>query len=107
MALSTVAQPVEQEPCFLRQTCLGSEAVYELLEDNGETVTVEVVRAPGLTAGTQLRLMAQVAQAMERLGPDADVRRIRRFVPPAFSGRDGLSDRVSAVIGRRGALRPN
>jgi len=47
--------------------------------------------------------MARAAWAMERLDP-GDVQRVRRFIPPD-SGRDTLSDRVSAVIGRRGALR--
>jgi hypothetical protein len=98
---------LELAPCFLRHTCLGSEAVYEVLEENDQTVTVEVVRAPGLTAGMRVRLMAHAAQAMERLGPDGDVRRVRRFVPPPSSGRDAFSDRVSAAIGRRGALRSN
>jgi hypothetical protein len=55
----------------------------------------------------RVRLMAHAAQAMERLESDADVQRVRRFIPPATSGRDSLSDRVSAAIGRRGALRSN
>jgi hypothetical protein len=93
----------EQAPCFLRHTCLGTEAIYEVVEEDGETVTAEVVRAPGLTAGMRVRLMARAAWAMERLDP-GDVQRVRRFIPPD-SGRDTLSDRVSAVIGRRGALR--
>jgi hypothetical protein len=77
-----------------------------VLEEDGETVTAAVVRAPGLAAGMRVRLMARAAQAMEQLD-DAGVHRVRRFVPPASSGRDALSDRVSAAIGRRGALRSN
>jgi len=98
---------LERAPCFLRHTCLGTEAVYEVLEEHGETVTAAVVRAPGLAAGMRVRLMAHAVQAMERLESDADVQRVRRFIPPATSGRDSLSDRVSAAIGRRGALRSN
>ncbi|MGD0980740.1 MAG: hypothetical protein ABR946_04585 [Solirubrobacteraceae bacterium] len=97
---------LERAPCFLRHTCLGSEAVYEVLEENDETVTAAVVRAPGLAAGMRVRLMARAVQAMERLD-DGEVQRVRRFVPPASSGRDDLSDRVSAAISRRGALRLN
>jgi hypothetical protein len=98
---------LERTPCFLRHTCLGSEAIYEVLEEDGETVTAAVVRAPGLAAGMRVRLMARAAQAMEQLDPDAGVHRVRRFVPPASSGRDALSDRAAAAIGRRGAFRSN
>jgi hypothetical protein len=51
---------------FLRQERLGSEAVYEILAEDDEIVTVEVVRAPGLPRGTHLRLLADAARAMER-----------------------------------------
>jgi hypothetical protein len=51
---------------FLRQERLGSEAVYEILAEDDEIVTVEVVRAPGLTCGTHVRLLADAARAMER-----------------------------------------
>jgi hypothetical protein len=98
---------LERAPSFLRHTCLGSEAVYEVIEEDDEIVTAEVVRAPGLAAGTCVRLIAAAAHAMERLEPGADVHRVRRFIPPASSGRDELSDRVSAALGRRGALRSN
>ncbi|MGD1050296.1 MAG: hypothetical protein ABR947_04415 [Solirubrobacteraceae bacterium] len=51
---------------FLRQELLGSEAVYEILDEDDETVTVEVVRAPGLPCGMHVRLLADAARAMER-----------------------------------------
>jgi hypothetical protein len=98
---------LERAPCFLRHTSLGTEAVYEVLEEDGETITAAVVRAPGLVAGMRVRLMAHAAHAMERLDPGPDVDRIRRFIPPTASDRDALGDRVSAAIGRRGALRSN
>jgi hypothetical protein len=51
---------------FLRQERLGSEAVYEILEEDEDIVTAEVVRAPGLVCGTRVRLLADAARAMER-----------------------------------------
>src|ERR1700690_1983723 len=43
---------LDRPPCFLRQELLGSEAVYEILEEDDELVTAEVVSAPGLPRGT-------------------------------------------------------
>ncbi len=69
--------------CFLSQRLLGSEAVYELLEEGEETVTVVVVRAPGLTAGSQLRLMTRATRAMERVdGLVSPVAEAADFVAP-------------------------
>lgn len=51
---------------FLRQERLGSEAIYEVLAEDDEVVTVQVVRAPGLPCGTHVRLLADAARAMER-----------------------------------------
>ena len=51
---------------FVKQTLLGSEAVYEILDERAGLVTAEVVSAPGLTPGMRLRLMASAAAAMER-----------------------------------------
>jgi hypothetical protein len=96
---------LERAPCFLRHTSLGSEAVYEVLDEDAGIVTAAVVRAPGIPSGTRVRLMARAAQAMERLEPGADVHRVRRFIPPAASGRDRLSERVASAIGRGSALR--
>jgi hypothetical protein len=51
---------------FVRQRLLGSEAVYEILDERAGLVTAEVVSAPGLAPGMRLRLMASAAGAMER-----------------------------------------
>jgi hypothetical protein len=51
---------------FLRQELLGSEAVYEVVEEGDEIVTAEVVSAPGLPRGTRVELLARAARAMER-----------------------------------------
>ncbi len=51
---------------LLRQELLGSEAVYEIVGQDGDVVTAEVVRAPGLPCGTRVRLLADAARAMER-----------------------------------------
>jgi hypothetical protein len=51
---------------FLYQERLGSEAVYEILDEDDEIVTVEVVHAPGLPCGSHVRLLADAARAMER-----------------------------------------
>jgi hypothetical protein len=45
--------PQDVAKCFVRQRMLGSEAVYELLEQGDETSTAVVVRAPGLAAGSR------------------------------------------------------
>jgi hypothetical protein len=58
---------LELNPCLLRQRKLGSEAVYRLLEESDEMVTVAVVRAPGLRAGTNLRLVGSAAREMQRI----------------------------------------
>lgn len=98
---------LEQNTCFLRHTSLGSEAVYEVLDEDATIVTAAVVRAPGLAVGTRVRLMAQAARAMERLESGAEDFRVRRFAPPASPRRDTLSERVAAAVGRRSALRSN
>ena len=77
-------------PCYLRNRVLGSEAVYEMLSEDDGCVTVEVLFAPGLEAGTRLRILARAAAAMERLEPDAtEVARRNRFTddPTGTAGR--------------------
>ena len=54
---------------FVRNRMLGTEALYELLEDHGELVTAEVLQAPGLAPGTRLRLLASATSAMEPIDP--------------------------------------
>lgn len=54
---------------FVRNRVLGTEALYELLEDDGELVRAEVLQAPGLVPGTSLRLLARATRAMEQVDP--------------------------------------
>ena len=64
---------------LLRRRALGSEAVYRVLDDEGDVVLVEVVEAPGLQPGTRIRLAAADARAMEGGGQAID------HSPPAGS----------------------
>jgi len=63
---------------MLRHQALSSEAVYRVLRDDGELVSVEVLAAPGLEHGTRLTITAQSARAMaavsERPAPRPDTR---------------------------------
>ncbi len=60
---------------LLRRRALGTEAVYRVVAVEGELVEVEVVRAPGLEAGTRVRLALRDARAMEPLASDAEAAR--------------------------------
>jgi hypothetical protein len=51
---------------YLRHRALGSTALYKVLSDSDGIVTVSVVSAPGLESGTRVRLLARVAETMER-----------------------------------------
>lgn len=95
---------LERTPCFLRHTSLGSEAVYEVLEEDESIVTAAVVHAPGLEPGTCVRLMASAAHAMERLENGAQLG-VRRFVLETSPARDGIGGRFAAAIGRPRAFR--
>jgi hypothetical protein len=53
-------------PYLLRQERLGSEAVYEVLGEDGDLLSAVVVTAPGLAAGTGVRLHARAARGMQR-----------------------------------------
>ena len=70
---------------YLRHRALGTEAVYEVLCEDEGIVTAEVVCAPGLVAGTQVRLLARAAAAMERV----DVASLPQLIGSPFprSGR--------------------
>jgi hypothetical protein len=48
---------------------LGTEALYELLDDHGRLVTAEVLQAPGLAPGTRLHLLRSATRAMEQIDP--------------------------------------
>ena len=62
---------------FVRRSALGTEAVYELIEEGRELVTAEVVTAPGLAPGTRVRLLASAVRAMDEVEPDRLVRLAR------------------------------
>jgi hypothetical protein len=55
-----------EHPVFLRQELLGSEAVYEVIEEGDEIVTAEVVSVPGLPPGMRVELLAKAAAKMDR-----------------------------------------
>jgi hypothetical protein len=69
---------VLDRPYLLRQELLGTEAVYEVLGEDGDLLTAEVVSAPGLEAGTRVCLHARAARRMERSDPSRGPER-----PPA------------------------
>lgn len=46
---------------------LGSRAVYEVVADCGDHIDVRVQQAPGLVAGTRIRLTRAAVAAMEQL----------------------------------------
>jgi hypothetical protein len=52
---------------YLRHRALGTEALYEVVSESDGIVTASVVSAPGLEAGTRVKLLARTAEAMERL----------------------------------------
>jgi hypothetical protein len=68
---------------LLRLSMFGTDAVYRVRSAEGETVTVEVVDAPGLPRGTRVRLTAAAARAME----DPDPAEARRTVRTHRRGR--------------------
>jgi hypothetical protein len=75
--------PQDAANCFVRHRMLGSEAVYELLEQGDETSTAVVVHAPGLAAGARIRLLTSAISAMERVpAPESALARAPRYVPP-------------------------
>jgi len=57
-------------PRFVRHSALGTEAVYEIVEESRELVTAEVLVAPGLAPGTRVRMLASAARAMEEVEPE-------------------------------------
>ncbi len=52
---------------ILRSTLLGTTATYRVMRDDGDGVLVEVIDAPGLPQGFQMRLTADAARALERV----------------------------------------
>ncbi len=59
----TARGPVAPGSCW-RQTMLGTDAVYRVVEVSGEHATVQVCDAPGLEPGTQIRLTVAALAAM-------------------------------------------
>ena len=59
--------PPSGSGCVVRHCALGTEALYEVLaqEEGGTVVTLEVLSAPGLAAGTHVRMMRDAVAAME------------------------------------------
>ena len=89
---------LDRPPCFLRQELLGSEAVYEILEEDDELVTAEVVSAPGLPRGTRVRLLAKAVRAMERGDRFEPVERVD---PPRLAASHDASARRRLRVGAR------
>lgn len=56
-------------PRFVRHSALGTEALYEIVEESRELVTAEVVVAPGLAPGTRVRMLASAAREMDDVEP--------------------------------------
>jgi hypothetical protein len=67
---------------FVRHSALGTQAIYEIVEESRELVTAEVLEAPGLAPGTRVRMLASAARAMDEVEPAAvaqlDGRRAQR-----------------------------
>jgi hypothetical protein len=61
-----------------RRRQLGTEAVYRVLAVTGDMVRVEVIRAPGLTAGAEFRFSARDVTGMELVSEHAAPDRVRR-----------------------------
>jgi hypothetical protein len=56
-------------PRFVRTRMLGTEALYELLDEHDGLVTAEVLDAPGLAPGTRVRMLTAATRAMEAVDP--------------------------------------
>jgi hypothetical protein len=81
-------------PVFLRQELLGSEAVYEVIEEGDEIVTAKVVSVPGLPSGMCVELLAEAASQMQRSDlpqpattAPADAPHLRRLRHARFAAR--------------------
>jgi hypothetical protein len=57
--------PRAAERRFVRHRALGTVALYEIIEERGELVTVEVLDAPGLAPGMRVALLKSATRAME------------------------------------------
>ncbi|HXR13370.1 MAG TPA: hypothetical protein VN740_01840 [Solirubrobacteraceae bacterium] len=57
---------------IVRNRMLGTEALYELLDERGDLVSAEVLDVPGLAPGTRVRLLRSATRAMEQVDPPAE-----------------------------------
>ncbi len=57
------------------QESLGSRAIYEVIADRGEHIDVSVRQAPGLLAGTRIRLTRTAVAAMQPLPKEGSATR--------------------------------
>jgi hypothetical protein len=73
---------LDEQPRVLRQRMLGSVALYRVINDDGATVTAEVLSAPGLAPGTHLRFTGPAARAMEQLELSEATDRFESAVSP-------------------------
>lgn len=64
---SRSSEPAEGQ--LLKRTLLGSEAIYRVVGKNDRGVEVEVVRAPGLDAGSRFTFTLDDVLAMDLLTP--------------------------------------
>jgi hypothetical protein len=55
---------------LVRQSLLGTDATYRIVDAGLEIVTAEVIDAPGLTAGMRVSFVADAVRAMSRVGVD-------------------------------------
>jgi hypothetical protein len=86
---------VEAPRYLLRQELLGSEALYEVVEEGDEIVTAEVVSVPGLPRGMRVDLLARAARQMER----------RELTDPRITLEPGASADDASPPARRFAAR--
>lgn len=64
---------------------LGSKAVYRIVQVDGDLVTAAVESAPGLKAGSTVRLTASAVRRMERLDDADSARQVDRPFRLTFS----------------------
>lgn len=73
----------QNAPGLLRHSLLGTEAVYRVSRVGGALVELEVVRVPGLQAGTSVWVTRAAVSGMRTLpadapsGPTLRLRRVR------------------------------
>lgn len=98
---------------ILRQTLLGSEAVYRVVAESQSLVEVQVVSAPGLGPGDRVHFTAGVARRIEASGRSRWIwlrpRRTSatgRDAPLASSAEVGSAIRARAA-GARAAAYPS